>query len=297
MSGTIFNIQKFSIHDGPGIRTTVFFKGCPLSCKWCANPESQSTDIQILYNKDKCCHCLKCVNSCPNKAITYKENKIIIDNKKCIGCLTCVNNCPKEALTHEGEYKEIQEIVDVCLQDKDFYEESGGGVTISGGEGMIQPIFLKKLIAELKKHDINLAIETTGYVEPDIFKDLATKFDLLLFDVKHYDSNKHLEGTGVRNELILSNLKWAINEGLNVLCRIPIIPEFNSSLEDADNLSNLLKSMNIKRAQLLPFHQFGQKKYEMLNKEYKYKDDKPLYRENLTEYQKIFLDKKIDCFF
>lgn len=295
--GIIFNIQKFSIHDGPGIRTTVFLKGCPLKCKWCSNPESQLDKIQVLYDQSKCIHCHSCVNICPQKAISIISEHIHIDFNKCIGCLECVNNCPAKALSHEGEYKIVSDIVDICLQDKDFYEESGGGVTISGGEGMSQPHFLKTLINELKKHDLHIAIETTGHVSSQTFQELASQLDLLLFDVKHYDSKKHYEGTHVYNDQIISNLKWAIENGINVLPRIPVIPDFNDSLEDAKGLANVLISVGAKKVQLLPFHQFGEKKYELLNKEYLFKNKKALHPEELIDYQKIFLDKGIDCFF
>lgn len=295
--GIIFNIQKFSIHDGPGIRTTVFLKGCPLKCKWCSNPESQLEKIQVLYDQSKCIHCQSCVNICPQKAISIISEHIHIDFNKCIGCLECVNNCPAKALSHEGEYKIVSDIVDICLQDKDFYEESGGGITISGGEGMSQPQFLKTLINELKKHDLHIAIETTGHVSSQTFQELASQLDLLLFDVKHYDSKKHYEGTHVYNDQIISNLKWAIENGINVLPRIPVIPDFNASLEDAKGLANLLISVGAKKVQLLPFHQFGEKKYELLNKEYLFKNKKALHPEELIDYQKIFLDKGIDCFF
>lgn len=295
--GIIFNIQKFSIHDGPGIRTTVFLKGCPLKCKWCSNPESQLENVQILYDQKKCMHCKTCLQVCPQKAIKMVDDHIYIDFNKCVGCLQCVNNCPAKALTHEGEFKEIDEIVDVCLQDKDFYEESGGGITISGGEGMSQPQFLKELIHKLKQHDLHITIETTGYIQPAIFKELAPLFDLLLFDVKHYDSNKHYQGTNVYNELIIANLKWAIANNITILPRIPVIPDFNASLEDGAGLANLLASIGVKRVQLLPFHQFGEKKYDLLNREYSLKDKKALYPEDLKDYQQIFLDKGIDCFF
>lgn len=295
--GIIFNIQKFSIHDGPGIRTTVFLKGCPLKCKWCSNPESQLEKIQVLYDQSKCIQCQKCVNICPQKAISIINEHIHIDFNNCIGCLECVNNCPAKALSHEGEYKKVSDIVDICLQDKDFYEESGGGITISGGEGMSQPQFLKTLINELKKHDLHIAIETTGHVSSQTFQELASQLDLLLFDVKHYDSKKHYEGTYAYNNQIISNLKWAIENGINVLPRIPVIPDFNASLEDAKGLANLLISVGAKKVQLLPFHQFGEKKYELLNKEYLFKNKKALHPEELIDYQKIFLDKGIDCFF
>ena len=295
--GITFNIQKFSIHDGPGIRTTVFFKGCPLRCEWCSNPESQIKNVQILHDQSKCSYCLSCVAACPNGAITHEDNKIIINEDKCVGCLTCVNSCPNRALSYEGDYQTIEEIVDICMQDIDFYEESGGGVTISGGEGMSQPEFLKKLIAELKKNSVHVAIETTGYVKKETFEELARELDLLLFDVKHYDREKHYNGTKVYNDLIVENLKWAIDTGIEVLPRIPVIPDFNDSLDDAEGLAELLVEVGAKKVQLLPFHQFGEKKYELLNRNYKYKNKKALYPEDLEEYQKIFLDKGLNCFF
>lgn len=295
--GITFNIQKFSIHDGPGIRTTVFFKGCPLRCEWCSNPESQIKNVQILHDQSKCSYCLSCVAACPNGAITHEDNKIIINEGKCVGCLTCVNSCPNRALSYEGDYQTIEEIVDICMQDIDFYEESGGGVTISGGEGMSQPEFLKKLIAELKKNSVHVAIETTGYVKKETFEELARELDLLLFDVKHYYREKHYNGTKVYNDLIVENLKWAIDNEIEVLPRIPVIPDFNDSLEDAEGLAKLLVEVGAKKVQLLPFHQFGEKKYELLNRNYKYKNKKALYPEDLEEYQKIFEDKGLNCFF
>lgn len=295
--GIIFNIQKFSIHDGPGIRTTVFFKGCPLRCKWCSNPESQLNSVQILWDQSKCSRCKTCISVCKQNAIELIHNRITINDKKCMGCLQCVSTCPNEALKNEGEYKEIDEIINKCLQDKDFYEESNGGVTLSGGEGMSQPTFLKELVSALKKENIHVAIETTGYIDHEVFKELSTLFDLLLFDVKHYDSNKHFEGTGVYNDLIVQNLKWAIENGINVLPRIPVIPDFNSSLEDARRIADLLNDVGAKSAQLLPFHQFGEKKYDMLNKVYTLKDMKALHPEDLKDYQEVFINKGFDCFF
>lgn len=253
--GTIFNIQKFSIHDGPGIRTTVFLKGCPLRCKWCANPESQKKEIQALYDKEK------------------------------------------DDVSYEGEIKSVDEVVKVCLQDKDFYEESDGGVTISGGEGMMQPDFVCELLEKLKIHGIHTAIETTGYVGKNIFQKLAPMFDLLLFDVKHYDSDKHKKGTGVGNELIIENLTWAMNQGIKVLPRIPVIPNFNDFIEDAKGLSKLLLKVGAKEVQLLPFHQFGENKYHLLGQTYAYKNVKALHPEDLKEYQQIFLDHNLHCYF
>lgn len=295
MEGLIFNIQKFSIHDGPGIRTTVFLKGCPLRCKWCANPESQNGKIEIFHDSDKCVQCLSCINTYPELGLQTDGTQIIIPKNLTDTSFTDV--CKVHAFSVEGEYKELEDVVEICLQDVPFYEESGGGVTVSGGEGMSQPHFLEHLIERLKEEGIHTAIETTGAVSGDIFKSLAGKIDLILIDVKHYDSKKHKEGTGFGNEQILENLEWLTNQNIEFLCRIPVIPEFNDSLEDAEKFSELFKRLGIKRVQLLPFHQFGEKKYESMNRDYAYKNYKAYHQEELKDYQNIFLKEGIDCFF
>ncbi len=295
--GIIFNLQKFSIHDGPGIRTTIFFKGCPLRCQWCSNPESQLEKVQILYDHQKCLHCLNCLNNCPKQAISLSNDQIVIDDQKCVGCLKCVAICNSEALSYEGRVSEIDTIVEECLQDIDFYLESNGGITISGGEAMMQPQFLKQLVLTLKKHQLHVAIETTGYANPKIFSELAPLFDLLLFDVKHVDDHKHRCKTGVSNEQIKANLKWAVENNLNVLPRIPVIPDFNETLDDAKEIATYLQSINLNKCQLLPFHQFGEKKYQLLNRQYDYQQIPALHPEDLKEYQQIFIDQGIDCFF
>ena len=293
----VFNIQKFSIHDGPGVRTTVFLKGCPLSCKWCANPESQSGKVQMMYDREKCLGCRSCVNICSENALSMTDGRIKVEHDRCTGCLECEKACPGRALSHEGERKTVKEVYDVCMQDAVFYEESGGGVTISGGEGMMQPEFVEALIGMLKESGIHTAIETTGCVGREVFQKLAPKFDLLLFDVKHYDSQKHKEGTGVGNELIKENLKWAVEQGLELLPRLPVIPGFNAELEDAAGIAALLKELGLKRCQLLPFHQMGERKYEFLNREYSMSGLPMLHREELEEYREVFLEMGIDCFF
>lgn len=295
--GIVFNIQKYSIHDGPGIRTTVFLKGCPLHCAWCANPESQSSRIQILYDADKCCRCLSCVHTCPMHAIHHEDNHIYIDETLCNGCLACTKVCPKEALSHEGEKKSVQEVLDVCRQDLPFYEESKGGVTISGGEGMVQKDFCRELVTALKQNHIHTAIETTGCVSADTFHELAPLFDLLLFDIKHYDPDLHRKGTGVTNEQILANLRWAIAHHLNILPRIPVIPGFNASLEDAAGLAHLISSLHLTEVQLLPFHQMGEKKYAFLNRDYALTGVKALHPEDLEAYRQVFLNEGIRAYF
>jgi pyruvate formate lyase activating enzyme len=293
----LFNIQKFSIHDGPGIRTTVFLKGCPLHCAWCANPESQSFDPEMYYDIKKCVKCMTCINNCPKQALSFEDDRLVWDKKKCVLCKTCEKNCFQKAIEFEGYEKSVDEIVEICLQDKDFYEESGGGVTISGGEGMSQPALTKELVQRLKKEGVHTAIETTGCVKSETFQELANEIDLLLFDTKHYNSEMHKKYTGVGNTLILENLAWATENGKEVLCRIPVIPGFNNALEDAKVFVELFNRLHISKVQLLPFHQFGQNKYGLLQRKYDYQDTPTMHPEDLKDYQQIFLDAKIDCFF
>ena len=255
-SGLLFNIQKFSIHDGPGIRTVVFFKGCPLSCSWCSNPESR-------------------------------------DGQPC----------------KEARWYTLEETLKICLEDRLFYEEtagalplsspeySGGGVTLSGGDALAQPQFALELLRALKKENIHTAMETTGYASSDTFEEVTEATDLLLFDIKHFDNQRHAEGTGVSNELILANLSNAIARNKNVLARLPVIPGYNNSAEDARGFVCLLESMKMRRVQLLPFHQFGEKKYELLGLPYAMKKVPQLHPEDLEEFRQVFLKQGIDCFF
>ncbi|PJI08158.1 MULTISPECIES: glycyl-radical enzyme activating protein [Clostridium] len=296
-SGIIFNIQKFSLNDGPGIRTVIFFKGCPLKCKWCANPESQSSKIQILYDKEKCLGCKKCISICPSNAIFNKNDEIFIHDNLCSGCQKCVLNCPGHALKSEGESKTITEILDICLQDKVFYEESGGGITLSGGEALMQPDFSIAILKALKSFNIHTAIETTGFASPEIFDKVTEYIDLLLFDMKHWNEKKHIEGTQVSNKLILENMKRAIASGKKVLPRLPVIPGFNNTLEDAMGFAERLHEVGSNKIQLLPFHQFGEKKYDMLGKGYSFSNIPALHEEDLTKFRQVFIDNGIDAFF
>ncbi|WP_270510959.1 glycyl-radical enzyme activating protein [Megamonas funiformis] len=296
-TGVIFNIQKFSINDGPGIRTVVFFKGCPLHCKWCANPESQLAKIQILWDKKKCLHCHHCLEICLQKAISLKNDNIFIDTNKCTLCKQCINTCPQKALTSEGEIKTVQQVLDIVLQDEVFYEESDGGITLSGGEFLMQTQFAKELLIAAKEKNLHTCCETTGFCTPEKFQHIIQYIDYILFDLKHWNSQKHLEGTGVDNKLILTNMKYAISTGKKVLLRIPIIPEFNDSLEDAKKFCEVLHDVGSNQCQLLPFHQFGENKYYLLNKKYAYENQPALHHEDLQDYLQIFLDNDIHAFF
>lgn len=299
ISACIFNIQKYSIHDGPGIRTVVFFKGCPLNCLWCSNPESQDNKMQIICDKTKCEQCLHCINICPTNAIVLNNEHIEVESNKCISCFTCKNSCPKKALTIEGESLTLLKVFNEVMKDEMFYEESNGGVTLSGGEVLMQHEFASQLLKLLKIKNIHTAIETTGYASSEIFSKFIEDVDLLLFDIKHYDREKHFKATNVYNDIIIENLKIAIDRRKDVIIRIPVIPDINSSLEDARGFCKLLKSIttNSLKVNLLPFHQFGQKKYELLNKTYAFQNITQLHEEDLLEYKNIFIQNGFDCYF
>lgn len=293
----IFNIQRYSIHDGPGIRTVVFFKGCPLRCLWCSNPESQEITAQILWDSSKCTRCLNCVNNCKNTAFSLVNDKIVINSNKCNTYNDCIKSCPTGALTLEGKFLTVSQVVKEVMKDEVFYEESNGGVTLSGGEVLMQHEFASELLKALKEKNINTAIETTGYTSKEIFSKFIKDVDLLLFDIKHYHREKHYKATNVYNDIIIENLKTAISSGKEVIIRIPVIPNINSSLEDAKGFCELLKTLNAKKVNLLPFHQFGQKKYDLLNKKYSFENVAQLYEEDLTSYRDIFIEYGFDCKF
>lgn len=295
-TGIVFNIQKYSVNDGPGIRTVVFLKGCPLRCKWCSNPESQLPRRQVLWDRKKCLHCGTCLRTCPAGAISG-DDVVRVDHAKCTACGICVNSCPGAALKMEGETKNVEEVLRVVLQDMPFYEESGGGLTVSGGELLMQPDFSRELLLAAKEEGLHTCCETTGFSAPDTFKRVIEPLDLLLFDMKHWDADTHLEGTGVSNELPLANLRIAIESGKEVLPRIPVIPGFNDSEEDALMFSMNLKSLRIPRCQLLPFHQFGENKYDLLSRDYAYRTAAALHREDLESYLHIFLENNVEAFF
>lgn len=295
IKATIFNMQKFSLHDGPGIRTVIFFKGCPLHCPWCSNPESQAKETQILWDEEKCVRCQTCVQNCPQKAISFTDDRIQIDTSLCVGCQTCVQNCPAKALSAEGEEKNLEEVLAFCMQDFDFYEESGGGVTLSGGEVLTHPEFATKLLKALKEKGSHTALETTGFARAEVFERLLPYVDLLLFDCKHHNSKKHQEVTGVPTEQIHANMRTALAKGVPVIARIPVIPGFNDQLEDAHAFCSLLRDLGVQDVNLLPFHQFGENKYRLLGKTYAYENTPAYHPEDLKEYQDIFLQNDFNC--
>lgn len=267
--GTVFNIQHYSIHDGPGIRTNVFLKGCPLRCLWCSNPESQNKSPQLMFRADRCTGCGACVSSCPAGAISFMDAIVQNDRTICTGCGACVAICPNQAREIIGESKTAGEVFDEVAQDVLFYAEEGG-VTLTGGEVLAQPEFSSAILQLCKMSEIHTAVETCGFAEWDVLADLLQNTDLVLYDLKEMDPELHQKYTGVRNDQILENLK-RINDQMDceIWVRVPLIPGYNDDRENLLATATFVKENLPKCTQihLLPFHRLGEGKYEQLEKE------------------------------
>lgn len=273
-SGNVFNIQHYSVHDGPGIRTIIFLKGCPLKCRWCCNPESQSFTTDVAYNPNKCVGekgCLQCVDICPQKAISANDfGKIAIDREKCDVCMDCIENCPSRALHDFGREMTVKEAIDQVESDAMFYSRSGGGLTISGGEPLSQADFAIELLKEAKKRRIKSAIETCGYGKWEDLKEIASYLHVVLYDIKSMDDAKHIEFTGMSNSRILDNFQKLVQEypNLPVIVRVPVIPGLNDSEGELEQILTFIKDIPNITCDLLPYHRMGQSKYEFLDLEY-----------------------------
>ncbi|MCT4618026.1 MAG: glycyl-radical enzyme activating protein [Marinisporobacter sp.] len=268
-TGTIINIQKYSVHDGPGIRTTVFFKGCPLNCWWCHNPESQNFKHEIMFFKERCKGCGTCVKRCPEGCMQLEDKILVIDQEKCTLCGNCTDFCPNGALEYVGKDVTIMELMNEIKKDEIFYEESGGGVTFSGGEPMCQAEFLKELLKECNTREIHTTIDTSGYTDWENFEKIADLVDLFLYDLKIMNDELHKKYIGVSNKSILENLKKLSSRGANIYVRMPIIKGINDDDEHIDESIKFLSNLNITQVNLLPFHKMGMDKYKRLEMEYK----------------------------
>ena len=295
MIGHIFNIQKFSLHDGPGIRTTVFFKGCNLRCSWCANPESQQMRTQLTLDREKCAGCGSCAALCPSEARVMTDGYPVLDPEACTLCGRCVEACPRRAIGREGNDMTVEEVLREALKDTAFYRQSGGGVTFSGGEPLLQQEFATALARALHENGVPVAIETAAAVPGERFCAFLREVDYVHVDLKHYDSARHRAGTGVGNEQIIENICAVRDSGLDYMVRIPVIPGFNASPEDAEGFANLLASIGVECVQLLPFHQLGERKYSLLGRKYAHAGQPQLHREDLKQYQEIMLRHGLDA--
>ena len=276
-TAVIFNIERHALHDGPGIRTLVFIKGCPLHCLWCSNPEGQSSKPELLFRSRDCMSCMRCAGVCPEGAVKATEGRVMAaddrivynDRELCIACGTCVSVCPAGAREIAGREMTVGEVVEEVLRDEIFYRNSGGGVTVSGGSPLLWPDFIAALFTALERHAIHTALETCGAVPWDHFKKVLDSTDLFLYDLKHMDSKKHEKFTGRGNERILENLKLLDRTGAKIIVRVPVIPLFNDNPDDIGALTRFTMELLSKPPlQLLPYHTLGRSKYHHLEREY-----------------------------
>ena len=267
VKGVVFNIQRYSIHDGPGIRTTVFMKGCPLKCEWCSNPESQETYAEIIISNRSCIKCGKCLESCSRSAIVVDELGIRVDRGKCNLCMECAKVCPSEAIQNAGRVVDVDEILEEVRRDRLFYENSGGGVTVSGGEPLMQWKFTQQLIKRCRLEKIHTALDTSGYASWDVIKKVIKYVDLVLYDLKVIDSKRHNDRTGVSNKLILVNAERVALQAATWL-RFPVIPGFNDGAADIKDMAKFAAKIPFEKVSLLGYHSFGEQKYEKLGRKY-----------------------------
>jgi pyruvate formate lyase activating enzyme len=267
--GKIFNIQHYSIHDGPGIRTTVFLMGCPLRCGWCQNPESQSFQPVVFVNAEKCTGCGQCVEACPAGAIQVIEGKSKTNRKQCHGMGKCADICPNEARSIMGREVRAGEVFKEVNADALFYQNSGGGITLSGGDPVAQPDFAISILKLCRDAGFHTAIDTCGFAKWDILKTILDYADLVLYDIKHMDPARHKQYTAVSNKLILDNAKRIRMElNLPMIARLPIIPGYNDSLENLNSAARFIAHElgNEVKVHLLPYHRLGETKYERMEK-------------------------------
>lgn len=267
-NGVIYNIQRYSIHDGPGIRTTVFLKGCPLNCWWCHNPESQNINEDIMFIKNRCTLCGQCIRICPGNALELFDGEIMLDPSKCTACKKCADACPSRARETAGKRVDTEYVMKEIKKDLIFYDEAGGGVTFSGGEPLMQPKFLRELLMKCRDEGIHTAIDTSGFSQWEVIEGLLDFTDLFLYDIKLMDNEKHKKYTGVSNALILDNLKRLSSLGKEIYARLPVIPGINDDEGNIRAAGEFLSRHGIIRVNILPYHSIGRDKYIRLGRSY-----------------------------
>ncbi|NLT39221.1 MAG: glycyl-radical enzyme activating protein [Clostridiales bacterium] len=307
VTGRIYDIQGFAVHDGPGVRTTVFLKGCPLRCLWCHSPESQRSEYDLSYLAVKCvgkelCGA-PCVGVCqsgaliecePEKAVTGDRmvTKVKVDRERCAECLRCAGVCPSKALSASGREISVEEAYTRINKDR-FVFKKDGGATISGGEPMGQFEFTLNLARKLKENGIGVCLDTTGYAPPEQFLEILEYIDLFLYDIKHMDSKKHRSFTGVPNELILSNARLLAENGASLQIRVPVIPKLNAGMENLEQTADFCARLGgaVKLVQLLPYHSMGRSKYARLGQPYRLSNVEPPDEAFMERALEVFLSR------
>jgi pyruvate formate lyase activating enzyme len=282
--GIVFDIKQFSIHDGPGIRTTVFLKGCPLRCAWCHNPESQAAAPELIFRPGRCLRCGVCVTACPRGAISWDGAAMVTDGQACARCGSCADTCYAQARELAGRQMTVTQVMTEIERDVAFYDESGGGVTFSGGEPLAQPRFLRELLRACRAREIHSAVDTCGYVAWEVLADLREYVDLFLYDLKLMDDAGHRAFTGVSNGLILRNLEALAHHRHAIILRVPVIPGINDDAENLRRVGAFAAALpSVERLDLLPYHRTGIEKYERVHMVYGLPDVRPPSEERLAE--------------
>jgi pyruvate formate lyase activating enzyme len=268
-SGIVFDIQHFSLHDGPGVRSTVFLKGCPLKCRWCSNPESQRHAPELLHFKNLCALCGLCVEECPRNALSIADGALRHDAAACDRCGLCVTVCPQDARQLSGRWMTVEEVTAEVRQNWRIFMQSGGGVTLSGGEALAQFDFSSALLSAL--HDeagLHTCLDTTGYANWERLETILPAIDLILLDIKHMDDERHRQGTGIGNVAILENARRLGKRGFSVVVRVPLVCDYNDTGENLHALGTFMKEAGLGGVEILPYHEFGVSKYAALGKTY-----------------------------
>ncbi len=290
--GIVFDVQGYAIYDGPGIRTCVYLKGCPLQCYWCHNPESHKPAPEPAYNPRLCRSCGTCVKACPQQALMMdKEGKVLRDHDRCLVCGTCARDCPERAMEIIGEDTTAGQVVKKVMLDRPFFENSGGGVTVTGGEPLFQKDFLFAVLDLLKNEEVHTAIETCGFFSKDLLKPLVEKTDLFLYDIKHIDPAKHEQGTDVSNETILENFRQIVSMAGpdRIIPRIPLVPGFNADQETAKAIAGFLADAGYRgEVHIMPYHGWARDKYEKLGRLDYFRDPGKLAEEDLEKVKSVF---------
>ena len=267
MNVSYFNIQRSCLQDGPGIRTTLFLKGCPLRCLWCHNPEGRSAGAELMFRRDRCTGCGRCIGLC--EAREYEEGKAAVDREKCTSCGKCVMPCPNDCSEICGREADTDELFGILIRDRLYFEESGGGITVSGGEPLMQKDAVLYLARRAADEGISFAVETCGFGDADVLSELSRLGGLFLYDIKGIDDEKHIANTGASNKTILSNLGSLISAGADVIIRMPLVPGYNDQPRDLELLSEFLSGLRgkIRRAEIMPYHRIGLGKAASLGKD------------------------------
>lgn len=284
VTGIVTNIQRFSIHDGPGIRTTVFMKGCNLRCFWCHNPETLRPEPELQLFLDRCIGCGECLKRCPHDAHTQVDGRRVFHRERCVGCGKCAETCYAEALVLVGEEKTAEEVVEEVLRDRPFYETSAGGITLSGGEPLLQPIFARAILEQCRQESIHTAIETAANFPWERIAQILPLVDLVMMDIKIMDPEKHRECTGVRNERILANARRLGEQTQPLIVRTPVVPGVNDSADEIASIAEFVATLpNVLYYELLPFHPMATSKYDSLDIDYRARDLKRPSKELMDE--------------